>query len=98
MRYDGLDPQRAYKVRVVYGPGSVRIKLRLVANDQIEVHPYIQRAYPPAPQEFAIPQEATADGTLKLAWTREPGLGGNGRGCEVAEVWLMPVPETETKS
>jgi hypothetical protein len=47
--------------------------------------------------EFTIPAEATADSTLKLSWTREPGLGGNGRGCEVAEVWLMQIPPTEQK-
>jgi hypothetical protein len=24
-----------------------------------------------------------------LNWTQEPGAGGNGRGCQVAEVWLI---------
>jgi hypothetical protein len=68
-----------------------------MANDKIEVHPYIPRPLPVAPVEFTIPAEATADSTLKLSWTREPGLGGNGRGCEVAEVWLMQIPPTEQK-
>lgn len=97
MRYEGLDPQTTYKVRVVYAGSTPRLKIRLQANDRIEVHPYIARSWPPAPQEFIIPQEATAEGTLKLSWTREPGLGGNGRGCQVAEVWLMPVVKTEQK-
>jgi hypothetical protein len=96
MRYEGLNPQIAYKVRVVYGAGA-RLKIRLMANDKIEVHPYIPRPLPVAPVEFTIPAEATADSTLKLSWTREPGLGGNGRGCEVAEVWLMQIPPTEQK-
>jgi len=26
---------------------------------------------------------------LTLAWSREPRLGGNGRGAQVAEVWLL---------
>ena len=30
-------------------------------------------------------------GTLTLEWTRTPGLGGNGRGTAVSEVWLMKV-------
>ena len=39
--------------------------------------------------EFDIPREATRNGSLTLTWTVEPGRGGNGRGCQVAEVWLI---------
>lgn len=39
------------------------------------------------PLQFDIPREATADGKLDLAWYREPGLGGAGRGNAAAEVW-----------
>src|SRR2546427_514255 len=39
--------------------------------------------------EFDIPAKATAGGELTLTWQREPGLGGNGRGCQVSEVWLI---------
>ena len=35
---------------------------------------------------------ATASGSLTLSWFAEPGLGGNGRACQVAEVWLMKHP------
>ena len=95
LRYEGLDPQYEYRVRVVgYNP---RFKMRLQANDQIEIHPFIVGARPPVPQEFAIPKNATSEGTLKLSWTREAGLGGSGIGCQVAEVWLMPVAKTEQK-
>jgi hypothetical protein len=97
LRYEGLDRRRGYKLRVVFSGSSPRFKLRCQANDHIEIHPYIERAWPPALQEFAIPREATSSGTLKLFWTREAGLGGNGTGCQVAEVWLMPVPEAEQK-
>ena len=97
LRYEGLDPQREYRVKVVYSGSGPRFKIGLQANDHIEIHPYILRAWPPAPQEFAIPKEATAEGGLKLSWTRERGLGGNGAGCQVAEVWLMPVSNTEQK-
>jgi hypothetical protein len=88
MRYTGLDTKARYRLRVVYG-GEGTTKVRLVANDGIEIHPYAARPWPPAPLEFDIPVTATATGHLELSWTREPGLGGNGRGCEVAEVWLM---------
>jgi hypothetical protein len=98
MRYEGLDPQRDYRVRVVYSGSGNRFKIRLAANGNLEIHPYIERAWPPAPQEFAIPRSATASGTLKLSWTREPGLGGNGIGCQVAEVWLFPTSSMEPAS
>lgn len=90
MRYEGLDPARNYRVRVVYSGSGPHAKIRLQANGNTEVHPYLTRAWPPAPQEFSIPAAATSSGTLTLSWTREPGLGGNGIGCQVAEVWLFP--------
>jgi hypothetical protein len=95
MQYKDLDRKVQYRVRVVYSGDAPKKKIRLVANDNIEVHPYIERVWPPAPQEFTIPAEATAAGELKLVWTREPGLGGNGRGCQVAEVFLIPVIKSE---
>jgi len=61
----------------------------MIAGDGIEVHPLMLKPQPVVPIEFDIPHAATATGTLDLVWYREPGLGGNGRGCEVAEVWLM---------
>ncbi len=95
MQYRNLNPHGQYRLRVVHSGDAPHTKLRLVANDKVEIHPYILRAWPPAPQEFALPPEATSSGELKLSWTREPGLGGNGRGCQVAEVWLISAAATE---
>jgi hypothetical protein len=39
-----------------------------------------------------IPAAATRGGTLDLAWTRPAGMGGSGRGHQVAETWLIPEP------
>jgi hypothetical protein len=93
MRYTGLDPAGQYRVRVVYAGDSPGRKIRLVAGDAasdgIEIHPLMRKPQPVEPVEFDIPRAATAKGELDLAWYREPGLGGNGRGCEVAEVWLI---------
>lgn len=89
MRYADLDSKAEYKIRVVYGGDSPRQKLRLVANGSIEVHPFIEKEVPYRPVEFDIPREATRNGELNLAWTREPGQGGNGRGCQVSEIWLI---------
>jgi hypothetical protein len=83
LRYTGLDPGARYKVKVVYGGGPVR----LVANDKTEIHGAVTKTFQAV--EFDIPAEATQGGTLTLTWTRPPGGGGAGRGCQVAEVWLI---------
>jgi hypothetical protein len=93
MQYTELDPRAQYKIRVVYGGDMLQVPIRLVANGSTEIHPMMKKPSPPAPLEFAIPREATKSGTLKLAWTRPAGLGGNGRGCQVSEVWLMRAGE-----
>jgi hypothetical protein len=89
LRYEHLDPSAQYKVRMVYAGDSPKKKIRLVANDAIEVHPFIIKPLPFKPVEFDIPEEATRSGILNLSWFREPGLGGNGRGCQVSEIWLI---------
>ena len=88
MRYTGLDRAAQYRIRVVYAGDSPGRKIRLVAGT-IEIHPLMLKPQPVRPIEFDIPRAATAQGALDLAWYREAGLGGNGRGCQVAEVWLI---------
>jgi hypothetical protein len=73
----------------------MRWKVRLVASTGVEVHPFIEKPSPIQPLEFDLPSGAIEDGELTLSWSREPGLGGNGRGCQVAEVWLMRVVEED---
>jgi hypothetical protein len=89
MRYTGLDREARYRLRVVYAGDSRRKKIRLTANDGIEIHPLMLKPFPFHPVEFDIPPAATARGDLTLSWFGEPGLGGNGRGCQVSEVWLI---------
>jgi hypothetical protein len=89
MRYNGLDPEAQYRIRVVYAGDMPQVEMRLMANGSTEIHPFVKKTSPPEPVEFDIPREATRGGTLLLEWTRPAGAGGNGRGCQVAEVWLM---------
>lgn len=89
MHYGDLDRAAQYKIRIVYAGDSPRQKIRLMAADGIEIHPFIEKAFPIRPQEFDIPRNATQRGELDLSWFREPKQGGNGRGCQVAEVWLI---------
>jgi hypothetical protein len=97
MHYNGLDPKAHYKVRVLYGGDNPRRKIRLMANESIEIHPYIPKPVPFRPLEFAIPPSATSGGELTLSWFGEAGLGGNGRGCQVSEVWLIKEPPPAAK-
>jgi hypothetical protein len=87
-KYNGLDPNATYRVRVVYGYQDGR-KVRLVAGDGHEVHGYLNK--PLEPVEFDIPGKAVADGKLTLTWSQEPGAGGAGRGCHVCEVWVLKI-------
>jgi hypothetical protein len=89
MRYENLDPSARYKMRVVYGGDSPRTPIRCMANDTIEVHPLVAKKTPYGPVEFDIPPAATAGGELRLTWYRQQGLGRNGRGCQVSEIWLI---------
>jgi hypothetical protein len=89
LAYHDLDPTAEYKVRVVYAGDQTKPKIRLLANDKIEIHPLLSRPVPFQPLEFDIPKAATASGALRLKWFRETGLGDAGRGLQVAEVWLL---------
>src|SRR5262249_44912352 len=93
LRYTGLDPNAHYKVKVVYAGDNFRPKIRLMANGSTQIHDYIDKPNPIAPVSFDVPAEATKTGTLELAWNKTPGQGGAGRGCQVAEVWLMRVDQ-----
>jgi hypothetical protein len=89
MQYHGLDRNAQYKVRVVYSGDAPHLMIRLDCNGKYPIHPLIKKPWPPRPLEFDVPREATASGSLTLTWHREAGLGHTGRGCQVAEVWLI---------
>ena len=92
MHYEGLDPEAHYRVRIVYGGDNLQARVRLDA-DEWEVHPLMAKPSPLKPLEFDVPAQAASDGALTLRFSPEPGRGGNGRGCQVAEVWLMQPKE-----
>ena len=88
MRYDQLDRTAHYKLRVVYAGDSFHNRIRLDAGEH-PVHDWLKKPDPPVPLEFDVPPRSTSDGRLTLTWRQEQGKGGNGRGCQVAEVWLI---------
>jgi hypothetical protein len=85
LRYPHLDRTARYRVRVVYGAGPLQLK----ANG-VEIHGFIDQPFQEL--EFDLPANATKGGEVTLEWTRTRGGGGAGRGCQVAEVWLLRVP------
>jgi hypothetical protein len=89
LQYAALDPAGRYKLRIVYAGDSPKKKIRLMANEDIEIHPLMPKPWPIQPVEFDVPPMAIAQGALTLTWYRERGLGGNGRGCQVSEIWLI---------
>jgi hypothetical protein len=91
MRYTKLDPNARYRIRVVYAGDvfSMTTLIKLVANDQYEIHPPIRKESPIKPVEFDIPVDATRGGELTLTFSAPPGMGSAGRGNQIAEVWLI---------
>lgn len=88
MKWQGLDPSARYRLRVVYGADNPARLLRCVAGSVV-VHDWLAKPTPQATLEFEIPRVAYPGGTLTLEWSGKPGYGGNGRGCQVAEVWIL---------
>ena len=90
MRYEKLNRHRHYRLHVVYAGEDYAVPLRLVANDSLGLQPFTQRKTNPQEVEYDLPAKATASGTLTLEWTRPAGIGGGGRGRQIAEVLLLP--------
>jgi hypothetical protein len=99
MHYRDLDPRARYKVRVVYAGDNFEAPVRLVAVSasgdkgarEVEIHPFMSKPQPIKPIEFAVPNKATSGGELTLVWRSDSIRGGAGRGCQIAEVWLIRV-------
>lgn len=85
LRYPELAKDARYRVRVVYGAGPVK----LVANGT-PIHDFVEKPYEVL--EYDVPAEATRAGSLTLEFSRPPGIGGAGRGNQIAEVWLIRQP------
>jgi hypothetical protein len=83
IEYTGLDTAVQYKMRITY-TGRFRSRIKLVANDKIVIHDFMQTGTKPT-YEFDIPVEATASGKVVFSWT----CGEGERGSQVTEIWLM---------
>ncbi|GAA5221137.1 hypothetical protein [Membranihabitans marinus] len=86
MHYEDLDPRAQYRVKVTYVEEE---PIRLRTDDGTVIHDYLEPEESPRPVEFDIPMSETSDGVLDLFWEIDPSGKGPGRGCSVAEVWLI---------
>lgn len=86
LRYDNLNPEAQYQVKVTY---IEDIPIQLTANDGVIIHKHQKPDFSPQPLTFDIPKSATKNGKLSLKWHIDPNGDGPGRGCSVAEVWLL---------
>jgi hypothetical protein len=90
LRYTGLSSSARYTLRIDYASEDYTLPMTLVANGRYLIHGPPSRTRNPEFVEFPVPAQATHSGELDLKWTRPEGLGGGGRGLQVAEVWLFP--------
>ncbi len=89
LQYTGLKPDVAYRLKIVYAGEGYALPIRLTGNGE-GLHDFQARTTNPMTLELAVPQSLTQAGSLTLRWTRPEGLGGSGRGHQVAQVWLLP--------
>jgi hypothetical protein len=88
--YPSLDPKTPYHLKIVYAGEGYALPMKLTGNGEI-LHDFTERRSNPMTVVLEIPPQLTANGHLRLEWTRPDGLGGSGRGHQVAQVWLYPV-------
>ncbi len=89
MRYEDLDPNARYRLKVTYA-GRFRPTMTLTANDEFGIHGPVPQPEPIWPVSYYLPQDATRSGTLNVEWNLVEG-----RGCTVAEVWLIKIDDSE---
>ncbi|MFT4076978.1 MAG: hypothetical protein QM647_15735 [Asticcacaulis sp.] len=90
LQYNRLDPKMSYRLKIVYAGEGYALPIKLTGNGMI-LQDFAERTHNPMTVELDIPQGLIRDGTLRLEWVRPAGLGGSGRGHQVAQVWLLPV-------
>jgi len=91
LRYTGLDRRRTYRLKIAYAGEDYALPMRLTANGRV-LQDFTPRTANPMTVELDVQRALTRGGVLRLGWTRPEGLGGSGRGHQIAQVWLYPRP------
>jgi hypothetical protein len=93
LRYENLDKSARYRIRIMYAGDAEPKPVKLTADGSFEIHPLQQKNREFVPVEYDVPTGATSDGSVTFTFSKPAGLGGNGRGVQVAEVWLIRVAQ-----
>jgi hypothetical protein len=91
LTYEGLDPNAAYRVRVVYADTKLNNRVRLLAGGT-EVHGFRKGPVPAQPEEFPIPAHAIREGKLVLRWEKDPTIPSIKGVAHVSEIWVLREP------
>ncbi len=91
LSYTGLERGRRYRLIARWAGEDYALPMRLT-GDGVELHDFRARKGDRETVETPIPQTLTADGALTLEWHRPAGIGGGGRGHQIAQTWLIPEP------
>ncbi len=91
LSYTGLERGRRYRLIARWAGEDYALPMRLT-GDGVELHGFRARKGDRETIETPIPQTLTADGALTLEWHRPAGIGGGGRGHQIAQTWLIPEP------
>ena len=94
LAFGNLSRGGAYRLRARFhrpfhpiAPDDPANEVRLVANGHAVIQPY---AFAPSEEvTYTLAPELTANGSLVVTCNAPPGVGGSGRVCGLAEVWLM---------
>ena len=89
LRYTRLNRRTRYRLKIVYAGEDYALPIRLTANGVV-LSDASARTSNPMTIELDVPLALTRGGSLTLRWTGPDGLGGSGRGHQIAEVWLVP--------
>jgi hypothetical protein len=90
----GADATVRHVVRSDADSGYGTFQLLVGGTHQVWPPRPLRFALPPSPMaktRVAIPHNATASGGLELSCGQPFGIRGNGRTCQIAEVWLVVV-------
>ncbi|WP_235513209.1 MULTISPECIES: hypothetical protein [unclassified Sphingomonas] len=91
LRYTGLERNRRYRLIARWAGEDYALPMRLTGNG-VELHDFRTRKGDRETVETVVPANLTADGTLTVEWHRPAGIGGGGRGHQIAQTWLIPEP------
>lgn len=87
VHYPKLDPEERYRLEVVYPLDASGAEIRCEGSydgTSFLIHDFLRRPNPMKVLSFSIPKPVSS---LLLSWTSRD-QGGNGRGSQVAELWL----------